>query len=178
MSAAQFAAGSVAAPVANLFRAGFENTEITEVNLDLTSADFSKTAVLERISLSKSEVKPGETFTASAYVRTDTGQVFVQKIPVTVPLDTPTGSLLISIGDGNSLQRVSPTNQFVPKTLAELIKTINELKKTIGFIYRHLESLMAQLSGRRNCRIYRHPFWLLSIMTVPLADLNQQSLRH
>lgn len=129
MSAAQYASGAVAAPVANLFRAGFENTEITEVNLSLTSADYSKTAVLERISLSKNEVKAGETFEATAYVRTDTGQVFVQKIPVTVPLDTPTGSLLISIGDGNSLQRVSPTNQFVPKTLAELIKTINEVKK-------------------------------------------------
>lgn len=129
MSAAQYASGAVASPVANLFRAGFENTEITEVNLSLISADYSKTAVLERISLSKNEVKAGETFEATAYVRTDTGQVFVQKIPVTVPLDTPTGSLLISIGDGNSLQRVSPTNQFVPKTLAELIKTINEVKK-------------------------------------------------
>lgn len=129
MSAAQFASGAVASPVANLFRAGFENTEITEVNLNLTAADYSKTAVLERISLSKNEVKAGETFEASAFVRTDTGQVFVQKIPVTVPLDTPTGSLLISIGDGNSLQRVSQTNQFVPKTLAELIKTINQVKK-------------------------------------------------
>lgn len=129
MQASQFASGSVAAPVATLFRAGFANTEVTEVNLNLSSIDDSKTAVLERISLNRGEVKPGETFEASAFVRTNTGQVFVQKIPVTVPMDTPAGTLLVSIGDGNSLQRVSQANQFIPKNLGELIKTINEVKK-------------------------------------------------
>lgn len=129
MQAAQFAAGSVAAPLSVLLRAGFENTEITEVNLNMTSVDDSKTAVLERISLNKGEVKAGETVEASAFVRTDRGQVFVQKILVTIPKDTPAGTLLMSIGDGGSLQRLSQTNQFVPKDLAELIKTINETKK-------------------------------------------------
>lgn len=129
MQAAQFSSGSIAAPVSALFRAGFTDTEITEVNLSFSSVDDSKTASLERISLNKGEVKAGETFEASAYVRTNTGQVFVQRIPITVPKDTPAGTLLISIGDGNSLQRLSQTNQFVPKNLSELIKTINQIKK-------------------------------------------------
>ncbi|MBX7174656.1 MAG: hypothetical protein K1X72_27015 [Pyrinomonadaceae bacterium] len=129
MQAAQMASGSIAAPINVLLRGGFEGTEITNIDLDITSIDDTKTANLERISLNKGEVKPGETFEASAFVRTNTGQVFVQRIPITVPADTPAGTLLISIGDGNSLQRVSQTNQFVPKTLAELIKTINEVKK-------------------------------------------------
>ncbi|MEK7723063.1 MAG: hypothetical protein AAB336_01825 [Acidobacteriota bacterium] len=127
--ASQFASGSVAAPVSALLRAGFVNTEITEVNLNFTSIDDSKTAVLERISLNKSEVKAGETFEANAYVRTNTGQVFVQRIPVTVPKDTPAGTILVSIGDGGSLQRLSQANQFIPKNLGELIKTINQIKK-------------------------------------------------
>lgn len=129
MQAAQMASGSIAAPINVLLRGGFANTEITDIDLNITSIDDTKTANLERISLNKGEVKPGETFEASAFVRTNTGQVFVQRIPITVPADTPAGTLLISIGDGNSLQRVSQTNQFVPKTLAELIKTINEVKK-------------------------------------------------
>lgn len=129
MQAAQFAAGSIAAPVGALLRSGFANTEITEVNLNFASIDDTKTAVLERISLNKGEIKAGETFEASAFVRTNNGQVFVQRIPVTVPKDTPAGTLLISIGDGNSLQRLSQANQFVPKNLAELIKTINQMKK-------------------------------------------------
>lgn len=129
MQATQFASGSVAAPVSALLRSGFVNTEITEVNMNFSSVDDSKTATLERISLNKGEVRAGETFEASAFVRTNTGQVFVQRIPVTVPKDTPAGTLLISIGDGGSLQRLSQTNQFVPKNLAELIKTINQIKK-------------------------------------------------
>lgn len=129
MQASQFASGSVAAPISALLRAGFVNTEITEVNLNFSSIDDSKTANLERISLNKGEVRAGETFEASAFVRTNTGQVFVQKIPVTVPKDTPAGTLLISIGDGGSLQRLSQANQFVPKNLAELVKTINQIKK-------------------------------------------------
>lgn len=129
MQASQFASGSIAAPVSGLLRAGFANTEITEVNLSFSSVDDSKTASLERIALSKGEVKAGETFEASVYVRTNTGQVFVQRIPITVPKDTPAGTLLISIGDGGSLQRLSQTNQFVPKNLGELVKTINQIKK-------------------------------------------------
>lgn len=129
MQAAQFASSSIAAPVSALFRSGFVETEITEVNLNFTSIDDSKTATLERISLSKGEVRAGETFEASAYVRTNTGQVFVQRIPVTVPKDTPAGTLLVSIGDGGSLQRLSQANQFVPKSLSDVIKTINQIKK-------------------------------------------------
>jgi len=129
MQAAQFAAGSIAAPVQSLLRSGFANTEISGIELKITSVDETKTAVLERISLSRGEVRPGETFEASAFVRTNGGQVFVQRIPVTVPRDTPAGTLLVSIGDGGSLQRVSQNNQFVPKNLGELIKTINEIKK-------------------------------------------------
>ncbi len=129
MQAAQFASGSVAMPVSALFRAGFAHTEITEVNLKLTSIDDSKTAILQRIALNRTEVKAGESFEIQAFVRANDGQVFVQKIPVNVPKDTPEGTLLISVGDGGSLQRLSPANQFVPKDLAELIKTINEIKK-------------------------------------------------
>jgi hypothetical protein len=129
MQASQFASGSIAAPVSVLMRAGFTDLEISEVNLNFASVDDSKTATLERISLNKGEVKPGETFEASAFVRTNTGQVFVQRIPVTIPKDTPAGTLLISLGDGGSLQRLSQTNQFVPKNLAELVKTINQIKK-------------------------------------------------
>jgi hypothetical protein len=129
MQAAQFSSGSVAAPVSALLRAGFENTDISEVNLKMTSIDDSKTAVLQRIALNKAEIQAGESFEVQAFARANNGQVFVQRIPVTVPKDTPTGTLLVSVGDGFSLQRLSQTNQFTPKDLAELIKTINQTKK-------------------------------------------------
>ncbi len=126
---AALAAGSVANPLSILFMSGFENFEITGVNLDAETIDGSKTAILERISVSRTEVKAGEDFEVQAFVRASNGQVFVQKIPITVPKDTPAGSLLVTVGDGNALQQASASKQFVPKSLSDLIKTINSVKK-------------------------------------------------
>lgn len=127
--AAQMTSGSVAVPMNLLLDSRFENIEVGGVELNITSTDGSRTAVLERISLDRTEVRAGESFEAQAFVRGDNGQVFVQKVPVKVPLDTPAGTLLVALGDGNSLQQASASRQFVPKNLADLIKMINSVKK-------------------------------------------------
>jgi hypothetical protein len=127
--AMQNAAGSVAVPVNALLRSGFDEAEISEVNLNVTSTDGNQSAVLERIALDRTDVKVGESFEVQAFVRNKAGQIFVQRTPVTVPKDTPAGTLLVSVGDGGSVQQVSASRSFIPKNLAELIKTINEIKK-------------------------------------------------
>ncbi|CAN5707823.1 SpoIVB peptidase S55 domain-containing protein [soil metagenome] len=127
--ATQIAAISVAVPVNALLQSRFDGAEISEINLNVTSIDGSNTATLERIALDKTEVKAGESFEVQAFVRTDTGKVFSQKIPVKIPADTPSGTLMITVGDGGSIQQNAASKQFVPKDLSELIKTINKLKK-------------------------------------------------
>ncbi|MDQ3799423.1 MAG: hypothetical protein M3384_08235 [Acidobacteriota bacterium] len=127
--ATQNAAGSVAVPVNALLRSGFDEAEISEVTLNVTSTDGNQAAVLERIALDRTEVKAGEAFEVQAFVRNKAGQIFVQRTPVTVPKDTPAGTLLVSVGDGGSVQQVAASRSFVPKNLGELIKTINEIKK-------------------------------------------------
>ncbi|MGI8494155.1 MAG: hypothetical protein ACR2L1_02425 [Pyrinomonadaceae bacterium] len=128
--AAQFTSGSVAVPVSNLLGSRFDNVEISGVEINVNSTDGSKIATLERIALDRTEVKAGESFEVQAFVRAANGQTFVQKIPVTIPADTPKGAVLVAVGDGNSLQQASASRQFVPKNLGELIKTINEVKKS------------------------------------------------
>ncbi len=127
--ASQLAGASVSIPVNALLDSRFDDLEISGISLNLTSTDGSKTAVLERLALDRTEVKAGETFEAQAFIRTDTGKVFAQKIPVTIPADTSAGALLVTVGDGGSLQSKSAARQFVPKNLSELVKTINEMKK-------------------------------------------------
>ena len=128
--ASQFAAGSVAVPVNALLDSRFENADISGVELNVVSSDGSKSATLERIALDRTDVKAGETFEVRAYVRTNAGQIFVQKVPVTVPADTPAGTLLVAVGDGGALQQAAASKQFIPKNIGELIKTINDVKKT------------------------------------------------
>lgn len=129
-SASQLASAAVSAPVNALLDSRFDDLEISQINLNLTSFDGSKTAALERIALDRTEVKPGDSFEVQAFVRTDTGKVLAQKISVKIPLDTPNGTLLVTVGDGGSLNITAPARQFVPKNLGELIKTINEIKKS------------------------------------------------
>lgn len=126
--ATQFAAASVASPVAALMRSRFDDLEISGINLNITSTDGSKTAVLDRMAIDRMQVKAGETVEIQAFARTSAGKVFVQKVPVKIPQDTPAGMFSITIGDGKEIQENSSIQYFVPRDLSELIATINKLK--------------------------------------------------
>ncbi len=128
--AAQFAALSVALPVNTLLKSNFDDMEISKITLNAVSNDGNKAAVLERIAVDKNRVRAGETFEVQAYARTESGKIFVQKIPVTVPADAPAGALSVMVGDGSVIQQNSIIQQFVPKSLSELVSTINKAKKS------------------------------------------------
>lgn len=129
MLAMNMASGSVAAPIALLLQSRLEDLEISGIELSLKTTDGSKTAVLERLALDKTQVRAGETVEVQAFIRSDAGKIFVQKIPVTIPKDAPTGNLSIAVGDGGQIMQNSAVQQFVPKDLSELIAKINEVKK-------------------------------------------------
>ncbi len=126
--ATAMAAGSIAAPVSLLFRNGFEGFEVESVSVVLKSTDGSRTAALERITVDRTTAKAGETVQIQAFARTNTGKTLVQTIPLLIPKDTPTGNFSIVIGDGNSIEKASAIQQFVPRNLSELVKTMNSLK--------------------------------------------------
>jgi hypothetical protein len=123
------AAGSVAAPVAALMSSGFDGVELGPITLDIAATDSRRAATLDRIALDRSEVRRGETVEVQAYVRTDSGKQFVQRIPVQIPSDIPPGQLILFVGDGGSLQQASASQSFVPKDLSQLVGAINKIKK-------------------------------------------------
>ena len=128
-NAPMLAAGSVVGPVGELLGSGFDGINITGITLDINSSENKSTAALERISLDRTEVTRGESVEVQAYVRTDSGKQFVERIPVQIPADAPAGQLLITIGDGATLQESSATKVFVPRDLGQLVSTINKMKK-------------------------------------------------
>jgi hypothetical protein len=129
MLALNMASGSVAAPANILLQSRFEDLEISGIELNLKTTDGSDTAVLERLALDKTQVRAGETVEIQAFVRNNSGKMFAQKIPVTIPKGTPTGTLMIAVGDGGQIMQNSVVQQFVPKDLSELIAKLNEVKK-------------------------------------------------
>jgi hypothetical protein len=70
------------------------------------------------------------TVEVQAYVRTESGKQFVQRIPVQIPADVPLGQLLVFVGDGGALQEGSAAKAFVPQDLGQLVDAINKVKKS------------------------------------------------
>ena len=124
------AAGSVAGPISSLLGSGFDDVQIEGVTLDISSTDSKYAGTLERIALSKTEARRGEKIEIQAYVRTESGKQFVQRIPVQIPQDATPGQLLVFVGDGGALQEGSAAKAFVPQDLGQLVKAINKVKKS------------------------------------------------
>jgi hypothetical protein len=129
-NAPMLAAGSIAVPVNALLSSGFENVQIGGITLDINSSETKYAASLERIALDRTEAGRGETVEIQAYVRTESGKQFVQRIPVQIPRDVPLGQLLVFVGDGGALQQGSAAQAFVPQDLSQLVGAINKVKKS------------------------------------------------
>src|SRR6267142_2347943 len=124
------AAGSVAGPISSLLGSGFDDVQIEGVTLDISSTDTKYAGTLERIALSKTEARRGEKIEIQAYVRTESGKQFVQRIPVQIPEDAIPGQLLVFVGDGGALQEGSAAGALGPHELGQLVQAINKVKKS------------------------------------------------
>ncbi len=119
---------AVSTPAGALLRGQFSDLEFEGIDINLRIDDGSRIATLERIAVDRVQVKAGDTLDVQAFVRTPSGSVFVEKIPVKIGADTAAGNYSVTIGDGSSIQKSEATQQFVPKNLAEMIGTINRLR--------------------------------------------------
>ena len=124
------AAGSIAAPVGTLLTSGFDDVQLDGITLDISSTETKYAGTLERITLDRTEVQRGEKVEVQAYVRTESGKQFVQRIPLQIPDDAALGQLLVFVGDGGALQEGSAAKAFVPTDLSQLVRAINTTKKT------------------------------------------------
>ena len=130
MNSSMLAAGSVAPPISSLLGSGFDDVQIEGVTLDISSTDTKYAGTLERISLNKTETRRGETIEINAHVRTESGKLFLQRIPVQIPEDATPGQLLVFVGDGGEAQEGSSARSFVPQDLGQLVSAINKVKKS------------------------------------------------
>lgn len=124
------AASAIAAPVGSLLNSGFDDVQLDAITLDISSSETRYAGTLERITLDRTEVRRGENVEVQAYVRTESGKQFVQRIPVQIPEDAALGQLLVFVGDGGALQEGSPAKSFVPQDLSQLVRAINTVKKS------------------------------------------------
>jgi hypothetical protein len=127
------AMASIAAvsPLQYLLLAGNDGVVIDGINLDITSMDRKTNAQLERISVNKAEVAPGETVTLTATLRTTNGESVIEQYPVEIPAGLAGGSVQLVVGDGTTVTtldiRRGPSG--VPAGIKQVISELNKLRK-------------------------------------------------
>ncbi|MEK6407205.1 MAG: SpoIVB peptidase S55 domain-containing protein [Acidobacteriota bacterium] len=130
--AALFAVNAVAQPLAVLLNSGFNALDLRGIELDVTSTDSRSSGSLNRLWVDKTEVRRGESIEMQAFARNDNGSEFVERIPLVIPADAPIGPVVITVGDGASLNqadRAQPSAEFSPRDLGQLVRAINKLKR-------------------------------------------------
>ncbi|MBI1763039.1 MAG: hypothetical protein HYR56_16555 [Acidobacteria bacterium] len=129
MNAPLAAALAISQPLNALLNSGFEGMTIEGVKLDITSRDARKRGSLDRLWINQTEVKRGEKLEIQAFARTESGAEFLERIPVQIPADAPLGQLQVIVSDGAALQASEPRTGFTPKSLAQLVRELNKLRK-------------------------------------------------
>ena len=127
------AMASIAAvsPLQYLLMSGYDGLQIDKIDLEITSLDRKTNAQLERVSVNKPEVAPGETVTLTASLRTTSGDTVIEQYPVQIPAGLPAGPVQLVVGDGTTVTgidiRRGPAG--VPTGLKQVITELNKLRK-------------------------------------------------
>jgi SpoIVB peptidase S55 len=123
------AAAAVSQPVSLLFNSGFKNLQFEKLTYDITSHDARSTGQLDRLWINRTDVRRGETVQIQAFARTDDGDEFVERTEIEIPEDAPLGPLQIVVSDGRALQATESRTGFTPKSLDQLVREMNRVRK-------------------------------------------------
>jgi hypothetical protein len=124
------AAFATSQPISAIFNSGFKDLQFEKLVYDITSRDARSTGQLDHLWINDTDVRPGEKIEIQAFARTDGGGEYVERIPVEIPKDAPRGQLQIVVGDGGSIQALEPRSGFTPKSLDQLVRELNKIRKS------------------------------------------------
>jgi hypothetical protein len=116
-------------PISLLFTSGFKDMQIERIALNITSRDARHTGKLDRLWISKTEVRRGEKVELQAFARTEGGGEYVERIQLEIPNDAPLGQTQVVVGDGPAIQATEGRTGFTPKSLHQLVRELNRVRK-------------------------------------------------
>ena len=137
--APRMAALTAAAPVHFLLNSGFDDVILEKIDLEISTVEQTRKASLEKVWQEKLEARPGESLNLTVFLRKPNGDTLAEKYPVKIPEDVGPGPLSIIVADRSSLAQMDEEmelGQFVPRNLDQLIRAINNLKKSDRFYIR------------------------------------------
>jgi hypothetical protein len=123
---------TVATPLAMLMSSGFPELKVQGIDLSLESLDEKRSATLEQVWSTKSEVRPGDHLEVTALLRLPWGATLTEKIPVEVPGSVTDKMLSLVVGGGSSIN----TMEFrfsalggTPRDAQQLVRALNRMRR-------------------------------------------------
>jgi hypothetical protein len=129
---ANAAGAMVSAPLNALLTSDFPGLHIEGIDLDISVSDQDRAATLETAWTSKSEVRPGDSIDVMTVVRTPAGESFTQRIPVTIPENVNSKTLMLVVGSGAAADaiegRLTPLAS-PPRDLHRMVGALNKMRR-------------------------------------------------
>jgi hypothetical protein len=120
------------APIQYLLTSGFDGDLIEGIDLDIVTTDRKTSATLERITVNRNEVKPGDSITLSAQLRGTRGEVVIEQYPVEIPAGLSGGNIQLVVADGNTMTATELRRGATgaPPGLAAAVRELNKLRRS------------------------------------------------
>ena len=100
---ANMVGATVAMPLSMLMSSGFPDLKVHDIDLSINSLDEKRSATIEQVWSTKSEVRPGDHMEVTALLRLPWGATLTEKIPVDVPASITDKFLTLTVGGGASI---------------------------------------------------------------------------
>jgi hypothetical protein len=126
------AAASVVTPINVLLRNSFEDVEIDALTLDIQASEQARSAVVERVWLDGTRVKPGSTVNIRVLLRSYRGEEIVKSLAMQVPANAR-GSLSVMVSDGVRLSqweaRELQVQPLQTRGVPQLLQALNSARR-------------------------------------------------
>jgi hypothetical protein len=123
---------TVARPLALLMSSGFPDLKVHDVDLSIESLDEKRSASIEQVWSTKSEVQPGDHLEVTALIRLPWGANLTEKIPIDVPQSVTDKVLSLVVGGGSSINamefRLSALGG-TPRSAQQLVRALNRMRR-------------------------------------------------
>ena len=122
------AAAYVAGPITMLLGNDVEPVTLKGVQLDITAAEESRSATIERVWLDDVRPRAGRTVSLKVLTRNYRGAEKISTIPIEIPANA-SGQLTVMVTDGKQLNQIEQRElrrSLQPQSVAQMIKALNQ----------------------------------------------------
>ena len=123
------AATYVVGPILNLMSNDYEKVDLDGLQIDVTTTERPKTAVLERVWLDDPRPRAGRTVPLKMLLRTYRGEAQLRTVPIDIPPNA-SGALTLVVSDGARLglaeQRETRSGVGTSRGIDQMIKAVNK----------------------------------------------------